>query len=199
MNDKAPHDASGATDATPPHLLEGLGVGPWVLDASGSSVAFRHKTMWGLVTVKGTFAHVDAVGEIGSDGTVQGRMELVVASLDTKNPKRDKHLRSRDFFDADDHPLIVFTVNRVVPKSDSEVVVGGDLEVAGVSRPLEFPARVTEASGQAVTLEADVTIDRAGFGSTWNQLGMLKGPATVSIVARLTPAPPRAERDPKPD
>jgi polyisoprenoid-binding protein YceI len=199
MTDQAPRDASGAPDTTPAKLLEGLGAGPWVLDASGSSVRLSHKTMWGLVTVRGVFGHVDAVGEIGQDGTVQGRMELVVASLDTHHPKRDKHLRSRDFFDADDHPLIIFTVSRVVANSDREVVVGGDLEVAGVSQPLQFAARVTELSGQAVTLEADVTIDRSGFGSTWNRLGMLSGPATVSVVARLVPAAAGAERDPKKD
>jgi polyisoprenoid-binding protein YceI len=107
MTGNAPHDDSGASDTTPAKLFEGLGAGPWVLDASGSSVHLRHKTMWGLVTVRGVFGHVDAVGEIGRDGTVPGRMELVVASLDTKHKKRDKHLRSRDFFDADDHPLII--------------------------------------------------------------------------------------------
>jgi polyisoprenoid-binding protein YceI len=58
--------------------------------------------------------------------------------------------------------------------------------VAGVTRPLEFTAAVTEATPDAITLRAETEVDRATFGLTWNQMGALKGLATVSVVTRFT-------------
>ena len=67
------------------------------------------------------------------------------------------------------------------------MAVQGTLTVAGVTRPLSFTATLADVSPAAFTLRAEgVVVDRADFGSTWNQLGMLKGPSTVDVVARFT-------------
>ncbi|MFB7510289.1 YceI family protein, partial [Streptomyces broussonetiae] len=84
--------------------------GTWQLDPSASAVSLRHKTMWGLVTVKGAFTAVSGAGEVRPDGSATGTVTLEAASLDTKHAKRDTHLRSADFFDADQHPEITFAV-----------------------------------------------------------------------------------------
>jgi polyisoprenoid-binding protein YceI len=117
---------------------------------------------------------------------VHGTLTTDAASVDTKNAKRDTHLRSADFFSADQHPAIVFTATSVSPSADGpdSVQVTGDLAVAGRSRPLAFPARIASATADEATLEAEVTIDRADFGITWNQVGMLKGPSVITITAR---------------
>jgi len=65
------------------------------------------------------------------------------------------------------------------------VTTTGTLTVAGQKRPLTLSARITEATGDAITLTADADIDRADFGMSWNQLGMIKGKAHVSVVARF--------------
>jgi polyisoprenoid-binding protein YceI len=148
-------------------------------------VALEHKTMWGLVTVRGAFSDLTGSGEILPDGSARGRLEIGAASLDTKNAKRDKHLQSDDFFDASAHPRIVAEL-RQATRAGSTVTVSGDLTVAGVTRPLDFSATVAEATADAVTLRAEVHVDRASFGLTWNQMGMLKGLATVTVVARFT-------------
>ena len=57
--------------------------------------------------------------------------------------------------------------------------------VVMVLRPLALTAQITEASDESVTLTAEAEIDRADFGMTWNQLGMLKPPAHISVVARF--------------
>jgi hypothetical protein len=57
--------------------------------------------------------------------------------------------------------------------------------VAGVTRLLDFTATVTQVTPGAITLRAE-TVDRATFGLTWNQMGALKGLATVSVVTRFT-------------
>ena len=66
------------------------------------------------------------------------------------------------------------------------LAVSADLEAAGTSRPLSLTAKVSEASPDSATLTGSVDADRADFGMTWNQMGMVKGSATVSVTARFT-------------
>jgi polyisoprenoid-binding protein YceI len=161
------------------------GPGTWALDAAHSSAAFRHKTIWGLGTVRGTFSDLAGSAQILTDGSARGRLDIGAASLNTKNAKRDTHLKSADFFNAQAHPRIVVEVRRAT-RSGGTVNVSGDLTAAGITKPLDFTATVVEATADAVTLRADVEVDRASFDMTWNQMGMLKGLATVSVVARFT-------------
>ncbi|TLS46808.1 YceI family protein [Streptomyces montanus] len=162
--------------------------GLWQLDAALSTVAVRHKTMWGMVTVNGTFTSVTGDGEVDADGTARGTLTLDAASLDTKHAKRDKHLRSADFFDVDRHPDITFAVRSAVPGAGDTVDVSGQLTVRGISRPQSFTARITGSEAGTVTLAAELTVDRAEFGMGWNQLGMMRGLATVTATLRFTRA-----------
>jgi polyisoprenoid-binding protein YceI len=173
--------ANGATG-----LPGGASAGHWVLDPQQSSVGVSHKTMWGLMTVRGSFSDLHGEGDIAADGAVSGTFEVGAGSVDTKNSKRDIHLRSAEFFNADAHPRITFAVKDARVDQAGGLVVSGDLEVAGQSRPLALTAKVSEASADSATLTADVDVDRADSGMTWNQMGMVKGPATVSIKARFT-------------
>jgi polyisoprenoid-binding protein YceI len=175
-----------AGSSAPAGLPGGAGAGHWVLDPAGSSVAISHKTMWGLTTVRGSFTELTGEGEVGADGSVSGTFQVGASSVDTKNAKRDKHLRSADFFSADKHPYIVFTARQAGPDQAGGLTVGGDLEVAGTTLPLSFTAKVSEASADSATLTAEVAVDRSGYGMTWNQMGMVKGPATVSVTAHFT-------------
>ena len=166
------------------------GPSQWTLDAARSSVTLRHKTMWGLATVRGTFGDLAGSAEVGADGSARGRIEIGAASLDTGNAKRDKHLRSADFFNADQHPHIVAVLQRadLAGVTGAPVAVTGQLTVAGITRPLTFTATLTEITESAVTVRAEAEVDRGQFDMTWNQLGMLRGPATVSVLARFTRA-----------
>ncbi|MER5183966.1 YceI family protein [Streptomyces sp. NPDC002896] len=154
--------------------------GTWQLDPARSTVSVRHKTMWGLVTVKGTFAGLTGGGEVSPDGSASGSITLDAASLDTKNAKRDTHLRSADFFDADRHPEVTFAVRSATAEGDKTVQVAGQLTVRGISRPQSFTAHLTEASADTVTLTAEFTVDREQFAMGWNQLGMMRGHTTVT-------------------
>lgn len=154
------------------------------LDPAGSAVSITHKTIWGLVTVRGSFTKLSGSAEILNDGSGRGRLEIDAASLDTKNAKRDEHLRSKDFFNASEHPQIVVDLPQAARQGDG-VTTTGTLTVAGQARPLTLTARITEATDQAITLTAEADVDRVDFGMSWNQLGMIKGKAHVSVVARF--------------
>ncbi|MGW6397309.1 YceI family protein [Streptomyces sp. NPDC055134] len=160
--------------------------GQWQLDADASTVALKHRTMWGLVTVKGAFGVVGGDGEVRPDGTATGAVTLDVASLDTMNAKRDTHLRSADFFDVEKHPEITFEVRGVETGAEATAQVEGRLTVRGVSRPVSVPVRLTREGADAVTLAAEFTVDRAEFGMGWNQLGMLRGLTAVAGSLRFT-------------
>ena len=163
--------------------------GVWQLDTTASTVAVRHRTMWGLVTVKGTFAAVGGQGEVRPDGSATGTLTLDAATLDTGNKKRDEHLRSADFFDAAHHPEITFAVRGATAGAGDTVEVTGQLTVRGVSRPQTLTARLAGADADALTLETEFAVDRAEFGLTWNQLGMIRGLTTVTAALRFVRGP----------
>ncbi|MFH9083740.1 YceI family protein [Streptomyces sp. NPDC017673] len=162
--------------------------GLWQLDPTASTVGLRHKTLWGLVTVKGTFTGVGGTGEVRPDGSATGTVTLDAASLDTKSTKRDVHLRSADFFDTDRHPEITFAVRGADRLEGDTVRITGQLTVRGVSRPLSLTARLTGVSADALTLETEFGVDRGQFGMGWNQLGMIRGLTTVTAALRFTRA-----------
>ncbi|MFE3828863.1 YceI family protein [Streptomyces sp. NPDC059092] len=162
--------------------------GLWQLDQAASVVAVQQKTMWGLVTVNGTFTSVSGQGEVLADGSAQGAITVDAASLDTKHAKRDKHLRHADFFDVDSHPALTFAVQGAGLRSDDTVEVEGRLTVRGVTRPQALVARVVRADGGAVALEVEFTVDRLQFGVGGSQMGMMRGLTTVTATLRFTHA-----------
>lgn len=160
--------------------------GLWQLDTAASTVAIKHKSIWGLVTVKGAFTTVTGQGEVRPDGSAVGTLTLPVASLDTKNPKRDTHLKGPDFFDADNHPELTFAVRSAELRDGDKVHVIGQLTARGISRPQTFTARLIGADADALTLDAEFSVDRNQFGMGWNQLGMIRGLTTVTTTLRFT-------------
>ncbi|MFC8828796.1 YceI family protein [Streptomyces sp. NPDC057137] len=166
-----------------------LATGHWVLDPAGSSVGFRHKSLWGLVTVRGTFATVTGEGQVHTGGRGEGTLVIDATSVDTKKKRLDVHLRSADFFEVDRHPTIVFAADGVIADSTGNAEVSGVLTVRGKSRPLTFTAQVTAASATDVTLTGEVGVDYKDFGLPWkNPGGTMRGITTVTLRTRFTRA-----------
>src|SRR5262249_37383215 len=110
--------------------------------------------------------------------------EIEAASLDTGNARRDSHLRSGDFFDTANHPLIRFQSTEVADEHPGRCRVVGRLEAAGRTIELSFPADVSE-TGDEVAVHATVHVDQRRLGMTWSPLGMVRGAAIVTVRARL--------------
>jgi polyisoprenoid-binding protein YceI len=166
-----------------------LAAGRWVLDPAGSSVGFRHKSIWGLITVKGVFTTVSGEGEIDAEGRGRGTLVVDAASVDTKKKKLDVHLRSADFFEIEKYPTITFTADSVAADSAGSAQVSGTLTVRGKSLPLTFTAAVAAASPTDVTLTGEVGVDRDDFEMAWkNPGGSMRGIATVTLKTRFTQA-----------
>ena len=159
--------------------------GSWTLDSSKSTVGLKSKSMWGLVPVKGVFRQVTGKGTVSPAGEVTGSVTVAAASVDTRNKRRDTHLRSADFFDSDTHHDITFTVNQVTP-SGQGVTVSGDLTVRDQTKPVTFDAQASVVDPGEISLDAEVQINRGDFGLTWNQMGMAGMHNTITVHAVFT-------------
>jgi polyisoprenoid-binding protein YceI len=166
-------------------FTDGVLAGEWALDPVKSSVRLKSRSMRGLVRVTGVFREVSGNGTVRPDGTVSGTLTVAAASIDTKNTRRDSHLRSADFFDSGHHRDITFTGDGIRP-SGQGVAVTGTLTVRDCRRPLSFDAAATVPGDGEIWLDAEVPINRADFGLTWNRLGMTSMHNTLTIHAVFT-------------
>jgi polyisoprenoid-binding protein YceI len=160
----------------------------YVLDPAQSSVAMSHKGLWGLVTVKGTYTAVSGDGEVLPDGTAIGVIRVDASSLDTRQAKRDTHLRSADLFDVEHFPLIQYDVLSASRDASGNASIEGRLTIRGVTKSQPITAKVAAVEAGAVTLTTQFAVDRTVFGITWNQLGSIRGHATVTATLRFTRA-----------
>jgi len=166
-------------------LKDGTLAGEWALDPGQSSVRLRNKSMAGLVRVKGIFREVSGNATISADGEVSGTVTVAAASIDTKNTRRDSHLRTADFFDSANYPDITFSADGI-RSSGAGVAVTGALTVRDRTRPLSFDAAASVQGDGVIWLDAEVDINRADFGLTWNRLGMISMNNTLAIHAVFT-------------
>jgi polyisoprenoid-binding protein YceI len=148
-------------------------VGTWRLNPKRTSVSFRTRAAW-LIRVTGTLQATKGTADVDADGRVTGEIVIDPASIDTKNKKRDHHLRSADFFEVATHPTITFTVTEVRPSLSGNLELVGSLALHGRSTSLTLLAEIGQV-GDSATLSTEAVI-------TKNILGMKKANSTKSWV-----------------
>jgi polyisoprenoid-binding protein YceI len=139
--------------------------------------------MWGLISVKGRFDDVSGDGQVTGKGAIFGRVDIQVASLHTGIRKRDEHLLSADFFDAERFPEISVVVTAVEPASGSAAELRATFSIKDVTAPVPLPVRIILLDDGSVRVSAKTEVDRAQFNVDWNRLGMVGERATVSADA----------------
>jgi polyisoprenoid-binding protein YceI len=151
------------------------GTTTWNIDPSHSHVEFSVRHLM-ISTVKGRFAEVS--GRVITDDAdpARGQVDVTinVASIDTREPQRDAHLRSADFFDAENYPTLTFRSTRIAKASGGDLTVTGDLTIRGTTH--EVVLEVTSEGrgkdpwgGERAGYSAKGKIKRSEFGLTWNQ------------------------------
>ncbi len=160
-----PESATSSTTATT------LPSGTWKVDPVHSSVEFQVKHL-GIATVKGQFTDFEGTLEVGAENTV-AYGTVKVASVNTREPQRDEHLRSPDFFDAEQNPEITFRSTSIRPLDEDEFEIEGEIAIHGVSRPLKLKATLegTETDPQGndrVGISATAQINRSDFEMKFN-------------------------------
>ena len=159
----------------------------WTADPSRTTVEFDVEHLWGLHTVRGRFRSFSGAYIVGPGGSA---IELTIdaATVDTGCAARDKHLRSADFFGAEEHPQVRFTSTRVTGLGSGRVRVSGELEAAGTRAPLAFDASVRLVDG-GLELEATTTVDQSRFGMSDGPLRNVRRPTMLRVKTRLVREP----------
>jgi polyisoprenoid-binding protein YceI len=172
-----------------PLLQPGAAVGVWELDPATCVLEFRVKHFWGAVTVRGRFGAVTGRVDVDASGTVTGSIEAQSASLESGNRQRDKHLRSADFFNVENHPTVVFKIGEVHPTDDDGVRITGDLTARARTQSITFDARLSDVTLDHFTVDGEVSVDRReGFGMNWSPLGIASSTAVLVVHAQFAKA-----------
>lgn len=158
-----------------------IGQATWRLDPDHSSVEFHVKALWGLATVKGRFTRYQ--GTLDLSGTPAVELTAETDSLDTRNKRRDKHLRSPDFFGAEEHPYVRFVSERATLDGE-RLKLRGRLHARGAAIPLDIEATLRRA-GDELEFEAVTNADHRRLGITWNLMGMIQTPTRLIVKGRL--------------
>jgi polyisoprenoid-binding protein YceI len=145
----------------------------WDFDLTHSSINFHVRHLM-VSKVHGRFAKWGGSLELDDEDLIRSHIavEIDAASIDTKEEKRDTHLRSADFLEVDKFPTITFKSTQITRDGDG-YRVAGELTIHGVTKPVtlevEGGERVTDPWGGTRTgFSARTSISRKDFGLTWN-------------------------------
>jgi polyisoprenoid-binding protein YceI len=147
----------------------------WNIDPVHTAAEFKVKHMM-VSNVKGHFTGVKGVLTLDETELTNSRVEASIdaASINTRDPQRDTHLKSADFFDVEKFPTLTFKSTRITRVNDGELAVAGDLTIHGVTRNVAFtvegptPPAKDPWGNTRIGLSAVTKISRKDFGLTWN-------------------------------
>jgi polyisoprenoid-binding protein YceI len=177
---------------------QNVAAGPttWTVDPSHTHVEFAIRHMM-IATVKGRFGAMTGTVLLDDGNPSKSTVEVSIdiSSIDTREPQRDAHLRSADFFDAEKHPKMTFRSTRIERTAEGEYKLAGDLTIRDQTRPIVLDVTAEGRGkdpwgGERAGFTATAKIKRSDFGLLWNQAletgGVLVGDEVkISIDAEL--------------
>jgi len=171
----------------------------WAIDASHSHAEFAVKHMM-FSTVKGSFTDLSGTITLDEQNIENSSVQVEIdpTSVDTRDAKRDEHLRSADFFSVEQNPKITFVSTAVDGEANGDLKVTGDLTMNGVTRQVvldaEFTGRGMSPFGmEVIGYSAKTKISRKDFDINWNAAletgGVLVGDEVkISLEIEAVPA-----------
>ena len=156
------------------------------LDKAHTTVGFvvRHLV---ISKVRGEFQDYEATIQFDGDDITKSSMRgmIQVASIDTEEAKRDKHLRSPDFFDADQFPQITFASKSIQKQGDGYVMIG-DLTMRDVTKEIALPfsivGPITHGKQARIGFEAELEINRQDYGIAYSKVADTGGLVVSNTV-----------------
>ena len=145
----------------------------YAIDTVHSNVGFKIRHL--VSKVSGQFTDFDGTIVADLENLDKSSVEFTIqaASIDTKNEKRDGHLRSEDFFDAEKHPQITFKSSKITRVDDDTFAVAGTLTMRGVSNAItlmvDFLGEMSAMGGTRAGYELTTTLNRMDYGVSWNR------------------------------
>jgi len=163
----------------------------YTIDSAHSSAGFGVRHMM-VSTVPGHFSKVTGAVSYDPKNLATAKVEATIdaTTIDTREPKRDAHLKSPDFFDVAKFPTITFRSTKWSNPA-GKLKIAGDLTIHGVTKPVvldvEGPTAEVKGAGGVMMIGASAAtkISRKEFGLTWNRL-MEAGGAVVGDEVTIT-------------
>jgi polyisoprenoid-binding protein YceI len=176
----------------------------WHIDPAHSAAHFSVRHLM-ISNVRGEFTKISGSALINPADPAKSTVEVTIeaASLNTREPQRDEHLRSADFFDVANHPTLTFRSNRIQALGADHFKLIGDLTIRGVTKEVTFDvlgptASIKDPYGNVrAGIEATSKVNRKDFGLVWNALteagGVVVGDEVkITIEAELIQQAPVA-------
>ena len=159
------------TGTTPTSTIPGLVAGTYAIDTAHSEIGFTVRHL--MTKVRGTFQ--EYAGEIIVKDSLEestANVSVELASVHTRSEQRDGHLRSGDFFDAENSPKMTFVSTAFKPEGD-DYVLAGELTIKNVTKSIELAVEFLgvdqNAYGQTIIgFEASTSISRKDWGIDFN-------------------------------
>jgi polyisoprenoid-binding protein YceI len=177
-----------------------VAVSTWNIDPVHSVAEFKVRHMM-ISNVKGQFTNLKGTVALNEADITDSQVnaEIDATSINTREPQRDAHLKSADFFDVEKFPALSFKSTRIRRAGDAELSVVGELSIHGVTREVVFDVEGPTAPGKdpwgntRIGLYATTKINRKDFGLTWNAAletgGILVGDeVTISLDVQFVKA-----------
>jgi polyisoprenoid-binding protein YceI len=141
---------------------------PFVFDRAHSQINFVADAL--LISAHGYFERFDGEIQIDRQDLENSSIRLVIeaSSINTRNERRDNHLRSADFFDAANHPQITFTSTAIRRVDEKNVVITGELTIRGNTRTIEVPTQIVFLRDTGGRFRGQFQINRKEFGINYN-------------------------------
>ncbi|MCX6133118.1 MAG: YceI family protein [Ignavibacteriales bacterium] len=173
----------------------------WTLDKSHSSVGFSVKHMV-ISDVSGNFKDFDISFKSNKSDFTDASVDatIKVASINTDNEKRDGHLKTDDFFNAEKFPAITFKSTSFEKVGENKYKIAGDLTIRDVTKKVTFDATYNGSikspwGAEIYAWKATLPVNRFDFGLKWNKAieagGLIVG-ETVNITLNLELTKPAA-------
>jgi polyisoprenoid-binding protein YceI len=147
----------------------------WIIDPDHSVAAFVIRHMM-VANVRGQFNKLSGVVHFEPSGIASSSVEAAidVAGIYTGIQKRDDHLRSADFFDAANHPGIIFKSDKAETAGAKHFRVAGNLTIHGITKTVTLDVEYSEPEKSpygetSIGFAATTRINREDFGLTWNE------------------------------
>jgi len=145
----------------------------YTLDPAHTTVCFFVRHL-GISNIPGKFKEFTGSLVLDGDTLKEATATIQVQSVDTGVAQRDNHLRTADFFDAAQYPVITFKTKRV-EKDEKQVVVVADFTMRGVTKELRLPVTLNGPikdpwGNMRVGLEAKLKLNRKDYGIHYNQV-----------------------------
>lgn len=155
-------------------MMASMSTTAWNFDNSHSSVGFNVRHMM-IAKVHGAFSSWSGTLLLDATDLTKSSVNVSVdvASINTKDEKRDGHLKSADFFDVANTPTMTFVSTKVESAGGDELAVHGDLTIRGITKPIilkvELGGEGKDPWGNTRRgFEGKATINRKDFGLSWN-------------------------------